>query len=682
MGVVVKIRGTPSTILKIVYYCRIDVTYSKILTGMITNRRQIMIDKNALEKRINELAMLNEIGRALSSTIKINDLMELIYQQTTRIMEVSAFYIALYMKQANQMMFIFDVLNGERQPEEERARDFGNGRTEYIIKNKKPLLIKSNPQKVYKDLGIVSGDKKAKACAGVPMIFGGKAIGALVVQSYQLDEAYDKHHIDLLSTIASQAAIAIENAHLFETLEERNIDLLKAKRETDNILNNVKDGLFLLNREFKIGSQYSASLEIIFEQKNLGEQSLTDFLKDKIKDKHFQSLSDFIKLFFDPQVDEQSLNNLNPISHTQIICRRPGNKEKIKHLTFDFRRIYQNEAIEEIIVSVNDITEQVNLANSLQKTKEQNKELVEWLFIILNVDGQMLDEFMKSAEAELEILNTIQEKGIRSEDLDKIYRGVHTIKGNASMLELNFIAEETHLIEEKLILARDNAPKNAAYLKELHSELNRLADIFNHVKSLIDRISRFHANFRPTRTHESNILFKSLQKLIDAGCERYGKKAVLDYSQYDATIVPHQHRLRIRNVLVQLTRNSVYHGVETCADRIAKGKDETGRICISNSRNNGQFCFVFEDDGQGIQLEKLKLKAKNFLQLDVGDWTEEKLVELIFQPGVTTSDQADMTAGRGMGLDAVKEKVESAGGKISLAYKKDTFCRFTIKFPV
>ena len=641
-----------------------------------------MMEKNALDHRINELAILNEIGRALSSTIKINDLIEVIYQQTTRVMEVSAFYIALYMPQVNQMMFIFDVLNGKRQPQEERAREFGNGRTEYIIKNQKPLLINSNPQKVYRELGIVSGDKKAKACAGVPMNYNGKAIGALVVQSYDIDEAYDQHHIELLSTIASQAAIAIENARLFEKLEERNIDLLQAKRETDNILNNVKDGLFLLNRENRIASQYSASLEKIFEQKNLGEQVLTEFLADKIKDKGVESLPDYLKLLFDPQVDAQSLYDLNPISQVPVICCGNGKDERIKQLTFEFRRIYQQKSIEEIIVSVNDITEQVNLADSLERTKEQSKKLMEWLFIILNVDGQMLDEFIKSTDVELEVLHSIRENGISRDDLNKIYRAVHTIKGNAGMLELNFIADEAHLIEEHLTAARDSEENNESYLNEIGSGLDRLADIFTQVKTLIDRISSFHANFRPTRTYESNMIFKSLQKLIDSGCEKYGKKAELDYSEYDASIVPYQHRLRIRNVLVQLTRNSVYHGIETTDNRIARGKSEIGRIRVSNSRENGNFIIVFEDDGQGIQVEKLKIKAKNLPDLKADNCPEEKILELIFIPGLSTSDEVDMTAGRGMGLDAVKEKVESAGGRISVAHTKDKFCKFTISLPV
>ena len=77
--------------------------------------------EESLRKRIEELATLNEIGRAISSATKINELIHLIYQQTTRIMEVSAFYIALYDKKKNEMQIIYDVLNGKRQRGEETA---------------------------------------------------------------------------------------------------------------------------------------------------------------------------------------------------------------------------------------------------------------------------------------------------------------------------------------------------------------------------------------------------------------------------------------------------------------------------------------------------------------------------------------------------------------------------------
>ena len=635
--------------------------------------------------RIKELAMLNEIGRAISSTIIIDDLIELIYEQTTRIMDVSAFYIALHMEESEEMMFIFDVLNGKRQPDEEKARKFGNGRTEYIIRNKKPLLIKSNPQEEYQKLGIVSGDKKAKACAGVPMIFSGKAIGALVVQSYNKNEAYDQHHIDLLSTIASQAAIAIENARLFKTLEERNLDLVKAKRETDNILNNVKDGLFLLDKDNNIASQYSASLEHIFEQPSLGGLNLIEFLKNKITDKDHQNFSEFINLLFNPEVDEQSIYDLNPISQIKFLCLIEDQNEFTKHLTFDFRRIYQDDIIEEVIVSVNDITEQVNLEKNLRRTKEQSKKQMEWLFTILNIDGQMLDEFIKSTDEELEILQTLQEGKLSGEKIDDIYRSVHTIKGNASMLGLNFVAKEAHQIENKIAQAREKVSGNAAYLKELVVELNKLSVLFQQIKKLIEKIGRFHTNFRPTRNHETQMLFKSLNRLISTGCEKYGKKISLEHRKYHPSIVPHQFRLLQRDILVQLTRNSVYHGIEDMDTRKASGKNEEGKILIYNVKHDNDYRFILEDDGQGIRIDKLKenlAKMENFDTDYFREASDEKIAQLIFLPGVTTTETADMTAGRGIGMDIIKKKLEKIGGTIDMAFKAGSFTRFTVKIPM
>ena len=644
-----------------------------------------MEDETLSNIRIKEMAMLNEIGRAISSTIIIDDLIELIYEQTTRIMEVSAFYIALYMAESDEMKIIFDVLNGKRQPGEERTRKLGNGRTEYIIRNMKPLLIKSNPQKVYQKLGIISGDKKAKACVGVPMIFSGKAIGALVVQSYKVDEAYDQHHVELLSTIASQAAIAIENAHLFKTIEERNLDLVKAKKETDNILNNVKDGLFLLNENNIIASQYSASLERIFEQENLGGLNLVEFLEGKIIEKEHESLSEFTDLLFKTSVDEQSIYDLNPISQTQFLSKINGRKKITKDLTFDFKRIYQENIVEDVIVSVNDITEHVTLQKKLQTTTDQNKKQMEWLIIILNMDGQILDEFMKSADEELEVLHSIKENKLTIDKLNDVYRAVHTIKGNASMLDLNFISEEAHTIEDKIIQAKENSSGGMVTVEELDEELNKLSEIFIQIKHLIERISQFHSNFRPTRNHETEMLFKSLERLVSSNCEKYGKKVHLDYTKYDPSIVPHQYRMLIRDILVQLIRNSIYHGIENSEDRKSSGKKEEGIISISNLKKKNVYYCILEDDGQGIRIDELKKIIDRTANPELDNFrgaSDKKISQLIFNPGITTTNEADVTAGRGMGMDIIKKKLEKIGGSIDFDFKAGEFTRFTVNIPI
>jgi GAF domain-containing protein/signal transduction histidine kinase len=637
-----------------------------------------------LHQRIQDLATLNEIGRALSSAIDINELIELIYNQTVRIMEVSAFYLALYDSSRNELQVLFDVLNGQRQRGEEITRKFANGRTEYIIRTQKPLLIKSDPQKTYRALGIVSGDKKAKACAGVPLIYAGKAIGALVVQSYNFDHVYQEEHINLLTTIANQAAIAIENARLFQHLQQRNADLITAKKDTDNILNNVKDGLFLIDRDYKIASQYSAALEVIFACKALAGINIIEYLRDKIEDKILHTFSDYLKLLFDQGVDETTLEDLNPLNEIKLQLRDDHGRIKTKYLTFDFRRIDTDKIINEIIVSANDITQQVELARNLEKSREQSKRQMEWLFAILNVDGQMLDEFMRSSNEELSHVQEIFISDSTPGALDGIYRSVHCIKGNASMLELDFIARQAHALEELLASLRTQQQADPVLMRTLKAEFDKFLEMFTEIGGLIERLSHFHTRFRPTRKHETEVLFNSLVNLVKKTSAQYNKDINLNYSGYNASIVPHQHRLLIRDILVQLIRNSVYHGIETAEERLSSKKDRQGNIYISDALDGKWFVLNYKDDGRGIQTEQLRaaaLQSGQITRSEIKNWSEVQLAELIFRPGISTSKTADLSAGRGMGMNIIKEKTEKISGSIELDSKPGLYTHFIIRMP-
>jgi len=655
--------------------------------------------EDSLRKRIEELATLNEIGRAISSATKINHLIQLIYKQTTRIMEVSAFYIALYDIKRNEMQIIFDVLHGKRQKDEETIREFGKGRTEYIIHTKKPLLVNKKPYETYKELGIVSTDKKAKACVGVPLMYGNDAIGALVVQSYAHNDAYDEGHVNLLTTIANQAAIAIENARLFEKLQEelterkkiekrlkeRNVDLIQAKKDTDNILNNVKDGLFVIHKDLKIGSQYSAALERIFEEKSLSGRSIIAYIRHKVPKKILATLKDYLTLLFDQSIDGESLQMLNPLSQIKMDFIPTKTNHFSKYLTFDFRRIYNNESISDIIVSVNDVTEQVRLEKNLEESKAQSKKQMEWLFAILNVDSNMLDEFMKSSEEELDLIRELIENGSVQASIDNIYRSIHLIKGNSSMIGMDFVADQAHIIEESLVLLRGNKSGKREIQKKFVKQMEELYTTFNQIKNLIDRIGNFRVQFRPTRKHESDLLFKSIANLVKNLAKRYKKEIDLDYSEYDSGIVPHHHKLLIRDILVQLTRNAVYHGIESVDERLSNNKESTGCINISNSLKDQYFHLTLRDDGRGLQLDKLKqmaIKSGTLSNAQIIKLSKKQITELIYLQGLTTTVDTDITAGRGVGMEIIKNKVEKYGGSILIESKPNLFTKFTIILPI
>jgi diguanylate cyclase (GGDEF)-like protein len=177
--------------------------------------------KGGAQKRVRELAVLNKIGRKIASTKKLDELWELIYKQICELLNISDCYISLYDKDREELYNVIDLVHGKTRPNGKKPRKFCNGRTEYIIRTNKPLLISGDIKAIYEKLSIVSTDKKAKSYAGAPITINSKVFGVLAVQSYERDDAYNLHTIEILSTIVNYTAIAIENARLYEETQRR-----------------------------------------------------------------------------------------------------------------------------------------------------------------------------------------------------------------------------------------------------------------------------------------------------------------------------------------------------------------------------------------------------------------------------------------------------------------------------
>jgi chemotaxis protein histidine kinase CheA len=221
--------------------------------------------------------------------------------------------------------------------------------------------------------------------------------------------------------------------------------------------------------------------------------------------------------------------------------------------------------------------------------------------------------------------------------------------------------------------------------RKLINQLEEFFDVFEKVKNLIDRIGNFHAQFRPTRKHDTDMLFRSISNLIKTLCTKYKKEADLDYSDYDSTIVPHHHKLLIRDILVQLTRNAIFHGIETKKERVKKRKEIKGCIQIANALNETYFKISFRDNGRGLQRDTIKNSAISlgtFKKSEINRWSKRRIFDLIFIPGLTTIENSDITAGRGIGMDIIKNKIEKNGGSINIDSEPDKFTEFTIKLPI
>lgn len=138
----------------------------------------------------------------------------------------------------------------------------------------------------------------------------------------------------------------------------------------------------------------------------------------------------------------------------------------------------------------------------------------------------------------------------------------------------------------------------------------------------------------------------------------------------------------IFDILLHLVRNAIDHAIEKPEERRAKGKDALGKIEISLKTNENSFELSVNDDGKGIDLEKIKAKAieKNLFAA-AKILTETEMIDLIFLPEFSTRETMSEISGRGVGLDAVKNLIENAGGKISVESLKDAGTTFKIFLP-
>lgn len=195
---------------------RISRAYEQLLTSFSRLSGAAAVNAKYYEMsqhRIAELSVLNEIGQTINSSLQLDKLLELIYTQASKIMDTSNFYIALYNDRRKEVIFEFVIEDWKKMPKVKRKLSFGL--TEWIIRNKKPLLIARRVNEYARELGIEPVGKPSKSWMGVPLIARNKVLGVMAVQSYDETGAYDRGHLNIFLTIANQAASAIENANLY-----------------------------------------------------------------------------------------------------------------------------------------------------------------------------------------------------------------------------------------------------------------------------------------------------------------------------------------------------------------------------------------------------------------------------------------------------------------------------------
>ncbi|RMG89124.1 MAG: GAF domain-containing protein [Chloroflexi bacterium] len=232
-------------------YSGLGLFYFALLTAVIFLVSYITFNldktRRRLERRVQELNSLQAVGQVLSSTLQLETILMSIYVEVEKLMPATTFFVALYDREEDRVTFPLAIQEGRFV--RWSARVGGNGLTEYIIRTKRPLLVKKELSQVIHDLGLQQIGDLAVSWLGVPMMAGGEPVGVISVQSLTQENVYDVRHQEILMTIAAQAAVALENARRYARTDTA---LKERIQQLDSIMYATHDGLLLLDLGWRI----------------------------------------------------------------------------------------------------------------------------------------------------------------------------------------------------------------------------------------------------------------------------------------------------------------------------------------------------------------------------------------------------------------------------------------------
>jgi two-component system, chemotaxis family, sensor kinase CheA len=511
----------------------------------------------------------------------------------------------------------------------------------------------------------------------------------------------------------------------------------EAQDQTRDILRTVREGFFLLDANYRIGSVWSDALTRMFSRNDFAGLSFEELLKALVPATTLSTATKYIKLLWGDRAHENLMKSINPLGQLEISMDNGHGGKEIRYLQFDFHRVMGPQGIKHVLCSVGDITSSVLLARELQDSQENANAQLDMMLGMLHVDPLQLVAFLDAAETGLKLVNTILREPARTDQefrkkLSGLFRELHTIKGEASALNLKSIASRVHALEDMvgeckkkpelsgndflpMVLKLDELLAHLKSVREMATRLTALKDTAPGAAAL-DAAASASAPEAKTAwpappasppaaaapvapsaaaappaakatggerlARRAEDLSPTLQSMTDRLAQDHGKRLRLTVA--GLAEVPAAYTATIKDCLIQMLRNAAVHGIEAPPVRRAHAKEEIGTVHVDFRKLSEGYELVFEDDGAGITPETLKaaaIRRQLISEEEAIGMDTRATMALIFRPGFSTQEEVSMDAGRGVGMDVVARSVYALGGRIGVSTHPGKFTRFKIILP-
>ncbi|HSA34369.1 MAG TPA: chemotaxis protein CheA [bacterium] len=293
------------------------------------------------------------------------------------------------------------------------------------------------------------------------------------------------------------------------------------------------------------------------------------------------------------------------------------------------------------------------------------------------VDRRDLEEAIGEQKRAGEIL--LEKKKLDSRALDEVLRRQQRSKEIAQTSTLRVdtgkLDKLVNLVGEMVIgVARMSQTVQSgplAHNRDMNDTLDHLERISRDVQEQVMRV----------RMVPVEATFRRFQRVVRDIASDLGKRINLYLSgietEIDKTVVEH-----LDDPLKHLIRNAVDHGIESPEERVKRGKPADGSVWLRAYQQEGKIIIEVEDDGSGIDRERLVRKAKEAGIALSAEMTDQELYGLLFLPGFSTARKVTELSGRGVGLDVVKRNIESLRGAIEVYSEKGSGTLFRLKLPL
>lgn len=478
-----------------------------------------------------------------------------------------------------------------------------------------------------------------------------------------------------------------------EELTQANSNLLRLNQTFDAMVNSLGQGFVLIGRDGICLEVCSKACEDLLETNPAGRHIADVLLVPANKREGF---SGWLEILFQDRLDFVEFAKLGPsrFPHSRgkkvsveykPVRNAGGEVELVIAIATDFTREYEAQE------SAKEMRAHVILATSILRDKERFLDFVSQSRELMEKAQELTGPAVLSAEA-----------------FREIKRHLHTLKGAAGSFGMLAVQTRVHDIETEL--AKRELPENSR--EYLITELPKLRALFEkglddnahiigslagagepHRRVPLAKLEKLSRLLSPGReavdlldeliSQSPEEVFRRYEAVLRNAAARQGKKVRrLSVSGDDVRLVPEDYH-GLFMALDHVFRNIVDHGIEPPDEREAAGKDREGRVAVEIARAGAFAEIRIRDDGRGVDVQRVQRKLKDMGHGDLAArGSRADLLDAIFLPGLSTAHTVTETAGRGVGLDAVRAAVNECGGQIRVESEEGRGTTFVIRLPL